>query len=248
MPHRSVPIRHATAIEHVQHSPEIATAFVLGLLGSTHCIGMCGGISAALAFALGPGTSSVRRYLLLGGYNAGRIFGYALLGAVFAGVAGGIAGSDGMRALRIVAGLLLILMGCSLAGWFNALALLERAGYGAWGRLQRFATRLLPVDRLYKALLAGLFWGWLPCGLVYSTLAWASASGSAARGAVLMLAFGAGTLPAVLASGVFGDALRRMLQRRGLRRLAGVAVIAFGVWTLAAVLLPTHGAHAHHPG
>ncbi len=239
---------HTTATERVQHSPEITTAFVLGLLGGTHCIGMCGGISAALAFALGPGTSTARRYLLLGGYNAGRIFGYALLGAVFAGVAGGIAGSDGMRVLRTVAGVLLILMGCSLGGWFNALALLERAGYGAWARVQRFAARLLPVDRLYKALLAGLFWGWLPCGLVYSTLAWASASGSAARGGALMLAFGAGTLPAVLASGVFGDTLRRMLQQRGLRRLAGVTVIAFGAWTIIAALLPVHGVHAHHHG
>ncbi|MCG3169643.1 MAG: hypothetical protein CALGDGBN_01165 [Pseudomonadales bacterium] len=228
--------------------PDIATAFTLGLLGGTHCLGMCGGIGAALAFALGPGVSTPRRYLLLGGYNTGRIFGYALLGAAFAGAAGGLAGHAGMGGLRVLAGLLLVAMGCALGGWFNALAPLERAGHAVWSRVQGRAARLLPVDRLPKALLAGLFWGWLPCGLVYSTLAWASASGSAVRGALLMAAFGAGTLPAVLASGVFGNALRRQLQRRGLRRLAGAAVIAFGAWTLAVVLLPAPGGHAHHHG
>lgn len=229
-------------------TPDIATAFMLGLLGGTHCIGMCGGISAALAFALAPATSAPRRYLLLGGYNAGRIAGYALLGAAFAGAAGGLAGNAGMGALRVLAGLLLVGMGGALGGWFNALAPLERAGHRLWSRVQGRAAGLLPVDRLPKALLAGLCWGWLPCGLVYSTLAWASASGSATRGALLMAAFGAGTLPAVLASGVFGNALRRQLQRRGLRRLAGATVIAFGVWTLTAVLLPAPGGHAHHHG
>lgn len=232
-------------------TPELATAFVLGLLGTPHCVGMCGGISAALAFALGPDISRRRRYLLLAGYNVGRISGYALLGAILAGTAGGIAasaGDAGMLPLRLLAGVLLILMGCTLGGWYNALAPLERVGYGAWARIQRRAARLLPVNRLYKTLFAGLLWGWLPCGLVYSTLAWASASGSATRGAALMAAFGAGTLPAVFASGVFGDVLRRKLQQRGLRRLAGAAVIVFGIWTLAAVLLPMHGGHLHHHG
>lgn len=230
------------------HAPDVPAAIVLGLLGGTHCIGMCGGISAALAFALGPEVPAWRRYLLLGGYNAGRLAGYALLGAVFAGLTGGIAGSGGLSLLRVLAGLLLVAMGCALGGWFNALAPLERIGQRAWAALQPLARRLLPVNRLWKTLVAGLFWGWLPCGLVYSTLAWASVSGSAGRGAALMLGFGIGTLPAVLATGVFGDALRRQLQRRGLRRLAGIAVIAFGMWTLAAVLLPWHGAAVHHHG
>lgn len=232
----------------MHQAPELATAFVLGLLGSPHCIGMCGGISAALAFALGPGISTPRRWLLLGTYNVGRISSYALLGGIFAGAAAGIVGSSSLYLLRIVAGVLLILMGCTLGGWYNALAAVERLGMGAWAHIQRFAHGLLPVRQLHKAFFAGLLWGWLPCGLVYSTLAWASASGSGVRGAALMAAFGAGTLPAVFASGVLGNTLRQTLQRRGLRRLAGAAVIVFGVWTLLAVLLPMHGGHAHHHG
>ena len=146
----------------------------------------------------------------------------------------------------IVAGVLLVLMGCYLAGWLNALALLERAGHGMWRHVQGVAARLMPVDRLHKALLAGMAWGWLPCGLVYSTLTWAGTSGSAARGALLMLAFGLGTLPAVVASGALANELRALLQRRGLRVIAGLLVIAFGVWTLAIALPHGQGPHALH--
>ena len=226
--------------------PGILSALLLGLLGSTHCIGMCGGISGALAFALGPNLRPVRRYALLTGYSIGRITSYAIMGALFAGAAGGVAGDGGMRVLRIVAGVLLVLMGCYLAGWLNALALLERAGHGAWRHVQGMAARLMPVDRLHKALLAGMAWGWLPCGLVYSTLTWAGTSGNAARGALLMLAFGLGTLPAVVASGALANELRALLQRRGLRVIAGLLVIAFGMWTLAIALPPGQDPHAHH--
>ena len=230
----------------MSNPPELLAALVLGLLGSTHCIGMCGGISGALAFALGRDVGPARRYLLLTGYSLGRIMSYALMGALFAGAAGGLAGDGGMRVLRVLAGVLLVLMGCYLAGWLNALALLERAGHGVWRRVQGVAARMMPVDRLHKALLAGMAWGWLPCGLVYSTLSWAGTSGSAAQGALLMATFGLGTLPAVVASGALAAELRALLQRRGLRVIAGLLVIAFGLWTLAIALPPGQDPHAHH--
>ena len=226
--------------------PEILSALLLGLLGSTHCIGMCGGISGALAFALGPNLGPARRYALLTGYSLGRIMSYAMMGALLGGTAGGLAGDGGMRVLRIVAGALLVLMGCYLAGWLNTLALLERAGHGVWRHVQGLAARLIPVDRLHKALLAGMAWGWLPCGLVYSALAWAGTSGSTARGALLMLAFGLGTLPAVVASGALAAELRALLQRRELRVIAGLLVIAFGAWTLTIALPLGQDPHALH--
>ena len=129
----------------------------------------------------------------------------------------------------------------------DALALLERAGHGVWRHVQVRAARLLPIDSAPKALLAGAAWGWLPCGLVYSTLAWTASSASAPRGALLMLAFGVGTMPAVIASGVLAAQLRALLHRRGLRIVAGLLVIAFGTWTLAVVLLAGgHDRHPHH--
>jgi len=226
--------------------PDLAAALLLGFVGSTHCIGMCGGISGALAFALGPDLSPTRRYRLLAGYSLGRIASYAVMGALLGGTAAALAGPQGLRALRLLAGVLLVLMGVYLAGWLNALAWLERAGSTPWRRIQALAARLMPVDRMYKALLAGMAWGWLPCGLVYSTLSWAGTAGSATRGAILMACFGLGTLPAVVASGALAAELRALLQRRGLRVAAGLMVIGFGVWTLSLALPLGQDPHAHH--
>lgn len=216
-------------------------ALLLGLFGSTHCIGMCGGLSGALAFALPPGASASRRLLLIGTMGVGRVSSYALLGALAGALLPGAAG--GLPFARITAGVLLALMGLSIAGWSAALAPLERAGHRLW---QRIGPRTLEpgrVDAIGSALLAGMAWGWLPCGLVYSTLAWAASSGDAMRGAVLMLGFGLGTLPAVMASGAMAASLRARLQRRGLRALIGLLLIGFGAWTIDAAL--RHGEHAH---
>jgi len=223
---------------------DLSAALMLGLLGSTHCIGMCGGISGALAFALDRNCSTFRRHFLLSLYSAGRIGSYALMGAL-AGAAAGSLGSGGPW-LRIIAGLMLVLMGFNLAGWSSSLQFVERIGHGLWRRVQAPVARLLPVDSAGKALLAGAAWGWLPCGLVYSTLTWSSTSASASQGALLMLAFGIGTTPAVLASGIFATNLRALLQRRHVRTLAGLVIIVFGIWTLAAVLPFGQGPHSHH--
>jgi hypothetical protein len=121
--------------------PGILSALLLGLLGSTHCIGMCGGISGALAFALGPDLRPARRYMLLTGYSLGRIMSYAVMGALFAGAAGGLAGDGGMRVLRIVAG-------AAGADGLLSRRLAERAGAAgarvtAWRHVQGLAARLI---------------------------------------------------------------------------------------------------------
>jgi sulfite exporter TauE/SafE len=217
-------------------------ALLLGLFGSTHCIGMCGGLSGALAFALPPGASASRRLLLLGTMGLGRISSYALLGALTGALLPGAVG--GLPLARIVAGILLALMGLSIAGWSAPLAPLERAGHRVWQRIGPRALKLGRIDAVGTALLTGIAWGWLPCGLVYSTLAWTASSGEAVRGALLMLGFGLGTLPAVLASGAMAANLRATLQRRELRTVIGLLMIGFGIWTINAAL--GHGGHAQH--
>ena len=218
----------------------IGTAWLLGLFGSVHCLGMCGGLSSALAFALPTDTSRARRVALLALMGAGRISSYALLGALGAALVPE-AGGSGMTLPRIVAGVLLVLMGLSIAGWSAALAPLERAGHRVWQRIGPRALRIARLDRAGGALLAGAAWGWLPCGLVYSTLVWSASSGSTPGAAASMAAFGAGTLPAVLASGALAATLREALQRRGLRLLTGLTVAAFGVWTTVSPL--RHAGH-----
>ena len=224
----------------------LLSALATGLLGSTHCIGMCGGISAALSFALPPASrSGLRLFIYQMAYNCGRLLTYVILGVVVGSLAHGILGGWAHSPWpRAAAGLFMVLMGLYLAGWWNLLQKLEGAGGGLWRFLEPLRRHLLPVDHPLKAIAAGAVWGFLPCGLVYSALTLALArSDSAASGAV-MLAFGLGTLPALLVSGALAGQLRQWLQQRTVRQLAGVLVILFGVWTAGMALY--HASHHHH--
>ncbi len=211
--------------------PLLGSALILGLLGGGHCLGMCGGLMGALTLAIPPEQRSRRLRLLLA-YNLGRILSYACAGLLL-GLAGwAVASSPAALALRVVAALLLIAMGLYLAGWWSGLTRIEALGRGLWRHIQPLATRLLPVSSLPRALLLGALWGWLPCGLVYSTLLWAASQGNAGYSAALMLAFGLGTWPVLLATGLAAEQVNALLRRRSVRVAGGVLVILFGLWTL----------------
>ncbi|UZJ44735.1 sulfite exporter TauE/SafE family protein [Marinimicrobium sp. C6131] len=226
-------------------------AWMLGLFSSAHCVGMCGGIMGALSAAI-PAEARGHRWRLLFAYNVGRITSYTLMGLLAGLLAGGLTPLDPV--LRLVAGLLLIAMGLYLAGWWRGLTWLERGGAVVWRRLQPLGKSLLPVRRPRQALLLGALWGWLPCGLVYTALAYALAQGNLWVSGGTMLAFGLGTLPAVLAAGVMALQLTRLLQRRGLRIFMALAIILFGLWTLWPAVGGGHAAssgtpsshHSHH--
>lgn len=192
---------------------------------------MCGGIVGALsAQAVG---SPWRLHLA---YNAGRIISYAVAGAIAGGIGAlgaSIAGvAAAQLALYVLANLMLIALGLYLIGYVRALAPVERFGQSLWRRLSPLGRRFLPVRHAGQALPLGLVWGWLPCGLVYSALATALASGSPARGALSMLAFGLGTLPNLLLAGVLLSRFRRFVQAPAARAIAGALVLAYGVYGL----------------
>ncbi|WP_069084651.1 sulfite exporter TauE/SafE family protein [Pseudomonas sp. TCU-HL1] len=226
-------------------APLLFSAFILGLLGGGHCLGMCGGLMGALTLAIPPEQRNRRLRLLLA-YNLGRILSYALAGLLI-GLAGwAIASSPAALALRVAAALLLICMGLYLAGWWSGLTRIEALGKGLWRHIQPAARKLLPVSTLPRALLLGGLWGWLPCGLVYSTLLWSASQGSATDSALLMLAFGVGTLPVLVATGLAAERLTALLRRRGVRIAGGLLVILFGLWTLPGphqAWLMGHGGH-----
>ena len=211
--------------------PLLLSALVLGLLGGGHCLGMCGGLMGALIMAIPPEQRGKRLRLLIA-YNLGRISSYTLAGLLI-GLAGwAVASSPAAMVLRVVAALLLISMGLYLAGWWSGLTRVEAIGKGLWRHIQPVASRLMPVTSLPRALLLGALWGWLPCGLVYSTLLWAASQGDALDSALLMLAFGVGTLPVLIATGLAAERLTALLRKRGVRVAGGVLVILFGLWTL----------------
>ncbi|MWV16743.1 sulfite exporter TauE/SafE family protein [Pseudomonas sp. L-22-4S-12] len=212
-------------------APLLVSALILGLLGGGHCLGMCGGLMGALTLAI-PAEQRGRRLRLLLAYNLGRILSYAAAG-VLIGLAGwAVASSPAAMVLRVIAALLLITMGLYLAGWWSGLTRIEGLGRHLWRHLQPIASRLMPISSVPRALLLGAIWGWLPCGLVYSTLLWAASQGSALDSGLLMLAFGLGTWPVLLATGMAAERLTAVLRRRGVRMAGGLLVILFGLWTL----------------
>lgn len=225
------------------------TAWVTGLLGSTHCVGMCGGISAALSFALPEeARRGGRLFVFQLAYNSGRILTYTLLGVLAGALAQGVLGGWAQSPWpRVVAGLFMVVLGLYLAGWWLGLQRLERLGGSLWRHLEPLRKVVFPVNRLWKALVAGGLWGFLPCGLVYSALALSLARADTLVSGGVMLAFGLGTLPALLLTGAFAGRVRTVLQQAGARRLAGALVIGFGLWTAAQPFVMRH-AHAGHGG
>lgn len=207
--------------------------FIVGLLGGTHCVGMCGGIVGALA---AQGSAGRAGWPLHVAYNVGRILSYVAAGALV-GAIGGLGTAFGPVAsiqlgFYVFANLMLVALGFYLLGFTRALGFAERAGLLLWKRLQPLTARFLPVQRVGQALPLGVLWGWLPCGLVYSVLSTAMVSGSAGRGALAMLAFGLGTLPNLLLAGMLLSRFRRFAQSPAARTVSGLLVMAFGIWGL----------------
>lgn len=208
--------------------------FLVGLLGGTHCVAMCGGIVGALSVQM-PGQSA-RQWPIHLAYNLGRITTYTALG-VFAGAIGsaGMLFGDVLPvqlALYVAANLMLILLGLYLTGITQLLAPIERAGGVLWRRVQPLTARFLPARSVGRALPLGLLWGFLPCGLVYSVLTTALVTGSAARGGALMLAFGLGTLPNLMLAGMLFKRFRDLTRDSRVRIVAGLLVLGFGVFGL----------------
>ena len=225
----------------------LTAAFMIGLLGSTHCIAMCGGIVGALTMGL-PQTRrqsllNLLPYLLT--YNVGRLFSYSLAGLIVGLLSGTV--SDFFQIGKfpiggIVGGLFMVALGIYIAGWVQTMAPLERLGGHFWRLIEPVGRRFMPVKSPVQALGLGFFWGWLPCGLVYSTLALAATAGDAVQSASLMMAFGVGTLPMLLAMGGFAEKLQYFTRHKWTRYIAGILLIAFGVMILSKAL---GGGHQH---
>jgi sulfite exporter TauE/SafE len=235
-------------------SVSLVPVFVVGLLGSVHCVGMCGGIVGALSAlpaavrapaSVAPAfpipvrtvTRASAPALNVAAYNIGRIGSYMAAGAIAGGVAGSVRSLAGLPALQAgaywLANLMLVALGLYLMDAWRGLSYLEQGGRVLWRRVQPLARSLGSLDSPGKMLAAGTVWGWLPCGMVYSVLVTAMLSGSAASGAAVMFAFGLGTLPMLAALGLAGARLRAQLQRRSVRVASGLLVLGFGLLGLA---------------
>ena len=227
----------------------VLSAFLVGLLGGVHCAAMCGGIVGAISFrncavtVRGAQTTTARPIYHLA-YNAGRIGSYTIAGTI-----AGLIGSGGLlfdnllparTVLYVLASLMVLAQGLYLAGVWQGLAHLERAGGRIWIHIKPWSRRLLPLDSASKAVALGALWGWLPCGMVYSVLTIAVASAHPIDGALTMFAFGLGTLPNLLAMGLAAERVRPLLRNVRLRRLAGAVIMSLGAIGLVRAVQPTH--------
>ncbi len=220
--------------------PLALSACLLALFGTAHCAAMCGGFVAAafhpLAGERRAGSGALAALLM----HSGRLASYACAGAV-AGSLGAtpalLLGSARFQAVLFsLAALALAVTGLRIAG--IRLARPESAAFldPVWRRATAAARRLGPADTLPKRLGLGLLWGWAPCALVYSALPLALVSGGATGGALVMLAFGLGTLPALLGAGWLVARAGALLPGRTARRLAGGLIVVLALAGIAQAL------------
>ncbi len=231
----------------IENLPLVGAALVTGLLGSAHCFGMCGGLSGL--FAVNTSAASLRRDIPMAtAYNTGRVMSYVFIGIIVAALGKSIVGGIPKLTapVRLLSGLLIVIVGLQVAFNWRVLAPVEKAGARLWKRIAPAAKGLLPVTSMPKALGLGLLWGWLPCGLVYSVLLLAATTANPVAGGLVMLAFGIGTMPAMIATGVSASKLAAFMSRRRLG--AGLLIVILGLATLAMPVgkLAGSGGHMQH--
>jgi len=228
------------------------TAFLVGLLGSGHCFGMCGGIAAGLGtlpvagIKQGDQKPQASSAIL---FNIGRILSYAALGMISAWLLASLGQALNVpkwsMILRFVTAVMIFLIGVQFLFNWQTLAVIERLGAKVWKLILPVAVRAGSLPGGSGRLLLGLCWGLLPCGLVYSVLLTAAAAGSAVSGAAVMLAFGVGTLPSMLGMSLAAPALAAMLNDKWTKKLMGAALILLAVLSVSLMVVKMQDKNSH---
>ena len=226
--------------------PMLLAALAAGFIGSGHCLLMCGGIAGALGLSSRAAAERQGRALAYPvAYNAGRVASYTIAGGLVGGFGGALSALDDAghlrMALQLTAAGLLLLFGLALvAGGSGRLAVIEGAGFAVWRRVSPALRHVLPIRSLPRAFAAGMVWGWLPCAMAYGALMVAWMTAGAASGALLMLAFGVGTTPALVLGAGATERLGRLLARPGTRLAVGASIAALGALTLVSPWIDWH--------
>lgn len=222
----------------------IIAAISMGFFGSPHCLGMCGGIVTAFGLSMQSVSPKKQRLLVLT-YHFGRLVSYTLLGVLAGTLGAAIFAPYAQNSLpRIVIGSVLILVGLTMFG-LPLMTKLEKVGLQFWQMLAPLRKKVFPMDSFGKAIFAGLLWGFLPCGLVYSAILLAIAGHNTPTAMAMMFAFGLGTLPMLLATQRVIGGLRGMIGKFRLREINGGLLLLSGI---AVIIVPLvmHTQHAQH--
>ncbi len=224
----------------------LVSALLLGIMGAGHCIAMCGGIISSLSMS-NQSQPIQKRAGIVFLYQLGRIFSYSLIG-----LAGGFLGFkfsqlSQLPILELISGLLLVGMSLYVSRLWMGLSYLEKIGKLFWNKISPLSKHFLPVKTSRQAFLLGSLWGWLPCGLVYTSLSFAITMGDALYSALFMFIFGLGTLPGTLLASAAGLSLKHFLNHIVVRYLISICFLIFGVITLNSAFESwTGNGHHHH--
>ena len=233
--------------------PMMLGALIAGVVGSGHCLAMCGGIAGALGLSSRAAAERAGRPLVYPiVYNLGRVASYTIAGALIGGLGAGLgwfAALGELRvALQVIAGALLAAIGLTLATKGRGWSWLERAGLSIWRRVAPLLKPLLPISTPSRAFAAGMVWGWLPCAMAYGMLMLAWFSVSARDGALIMASFGAGTLPAMVLAGGAAQRAGAALASARWRAVGGAAMAAMGALLIVAPWIRAHPTLGQIPG
>lgn len=227
------------------------TAFIMGLVGGVHCIGMCGGIVGSLSMSLStqvsPKPKALYWYVL--NYNLGRISSY-----VFAGLIVGLISSFTLQQLpnpheisRIISGSFSIALGLYISQIWMGLNKIEKIAMPMWKKIQPYTKNYMPPKSPLKALPLGFLWGWLPCGLVYSVLPLAYSADNPIDASLVMLSFGLATLPLLMMLGSSAMWLKQKMQNKILRMVLGILLVLWGSSQMLSINpFMNHQQHQHH--
>ena len=219
-------------------SSPIFIAFFIGLFSSLHCVTMCGSIIGTLSYSLKPEIRQDKSKMIsfIFSYNLGRILSYMLAGFIIGSLESlltlPLGEQHGHKFLQVVSAFIITGAGFYIAGWFPSFAYIEKTGSYFWKTIEPYGRKLIPVSSLQQAILFGMVWGWIPCGLVYTAVALAATSGDITISTLTMLSFGLGTLPAVMGSGIVSSFITRLTSLQKTKQVVGMLLVLVAIYSL----------------
>lgn len=212
----------------------LLTAFIIGLVGNIHCLGMCSGIILLLSLNLSENKKN-EKLLYQIYYNTGRIIGYLIIN-VIAFTLGIIIiktlGIENTKFLKLISGITLILISTYLISSINLIKKFEQFGSKIWIQIKKITKIIIPVKNPIQAIILGILWANIPCGLVYSTLIWSISSGSIVKSLTLMILFGLGTLPSMLGLGFISTKTKKIVNSKFFKIVSFFILISLGFFNI----------------
>ncbi len=233
----------------MQQELSVLACFIIGLMSTLHCFGMCGGISTLLTLQSEKKNNKKSELKIAFIYNFGRIFSYTMIG-LLAGIISQFGVNSifqgGHSFLQILSSIILIIIALNILGWLSFLSYLEKMTYAIWQPLQQLLKWILPAKSVLDYFCLGLIWGWLPCGMVYSILMLAMVSGNAINSMFYMLAFGLGTLPGMITTSIGGSFLKNSLSKPAFKYFSAIVLIVIALLPITGFWHHVDSGHSHH--